>query len=50
MIGLPLHLWGKRLLKSLGQACRDLMVVDEEVERLHFQKARILVKSNQRKE
>ena len=45
ILGIPLHLWGKSLFKSLGEACGCFVAVDEDTSEHRFlQWARILVK------
>lgn len=49
VLGLPLHLWSRELLKKIGDCCGGFIVVDEDTTFLsHLQWVRILVRADGR--
>ena len=45
VVGLPVHLWSRKIMEKIGDACGGFLAVDEETERLdELGWARILVK------
>ena len=46
ILGLPLHLWGRRLFKRFGDSCGRFVVVDENTaERRNLKWARVLIET-----
>ena len=45
VVGLPVHLWSRKILEKIGDACDDFLAVDEDMDMLaELCWARVLVK------
>ena len=50
MVGLPLHLWTREILKKVGDSYRGFLAMDKETAlKMELRKARILVKMEDKK-